>query len=149
MLLRVPNSTLLSLCSTHTRCPPNMSTRKVGSTQATQCIAAPGYVMLTTTKVVNGVSVVSVEAVRCPASFNCSVGSATMESLPLLPGFWRASYNTFNARPCHTPAYCVGGVMYNSTEVAAAQADAGAAAAASRNAVDKRRPADAVCAPGQ
>ena len=122
-----------------------MTTRATGSTAATDCIAAPGFVLRTTT---DATPVDSVAA--CPFAFNCSKPALTLEGVEIQPGYWRAAHGTLNARACPKAKWCPGGAMYTASVVAAAQAalQQGTPAGRTEDNVHKSHAANGLCAPG-
>ena len=126
-------------------CPDHMTTRSTGSTAATDCIAAPGFVLRTTT----GATPVDTVA-ACPLAFNCSKPALTLEGVEIQPGYWRAAHDTLNARACPKAKWCPGGAMYTASVVASAQAalQQGSPAGRTEDNVHKSHAANGLCAPG-
>ena len=122
-----------------------MTTRATGSTAATDCIAAPGFVLRTTT----GATPVDTVA-ACPLAFNCSKPALTLEGVEIQPGYWRAAHDTLNARACPKAKWCPGGAMYTASVVASAQAalQQGTPAGRTEDNVHKSHAANGLCAPG-
>ena len=72
-------------------CPAGKTTIHGGMTSAIDCICDTGHYGTT-----NG----TLTCVSCPVGANCSEPGATLEQLPLLEAYWRASLTTTDIRRC-------------------------------------------------
>ena len=87
-----------------TDCPVEHSTTlSTGSTSKAACVCkAQRYLA----DAANG----TVECALCPVgSTNCTEPGVELETLPLLPDFWRSHNRSRRVRKCFTPGSCVGG----------------------------------------
>jgi hypothetical protein len=48
------------------------------------------------------------QCLPCLRGADCSISGASLDQLPLLPGYWRPSNRTTDIRPCPLPAACAG-----------------------------------------
>jgi len=87
-----------------TACPSALPvTLATGAVSPAECGAASGYVLVPATG--------SVQQCQEITGANCTEPGLTLESLPLLPGYWRPANWSLQVGACPTPAYCVGGAF--------------------------------------
>jgi len=82
----------------------DLTTAEAGASSVDDCICPAGLFRA------DGKEGGDVSCKACDAvSMDCSAGGASLESLVLRPGFFRASSNTTDVRRCPIPEACVGG----------------------------------------
>lgn len=91
-------------------CPNELQTTVGVATSANDCVAPSGFYMMTD-------SSGSIDIVTCSSGLDCNSTGSTLETLKLLPGFWRASLTSSVIHECPYPKYCIGGkgISENST----------------------------------
>ena len=90
-----------------TRCPPNSNTAAEGQTSQAGCICDAGYYGQLG---VHG----QISCTTCPVGSDCSQPGTTLETMPLLAGYYRASNSSDDLRRCPdfgNSSGCTGGVL--------------------------------------
>ena len=86
-----------------TACDQDTTTVAVGATnKSLDCVCLAG-------KYDANVQPTSTRCLTCPQNTQCVNPATTLESLPLVPGYWRQSRTAIQIRPCFTAAACHGG----------------------------------------
>eukprot|EP00966_Prymnesium_polylepis_P301187 6959414-Prymnesium_polylepis.2 len=85
-----------------------------GQTSVSSCICLPDYYEQNTTSKFDTGRVdcrpcLDVHETSTIAMTNCSMAGATLDRLPLLPGFWRQRASSMIVRACDDREFCVGG----------------------------------------
>ena len=104
--------------TTGIKCPTLFTTTiGVGSTEEKDCVCRTGMYMQTITTEKdsadgNKTTETTYQCVSCPSpgeKTNCTYDGATLETLPLIEGYWRSSPTSAELRWCFTREACVGG----------------------------------------
>lgn len=99
--------TTVELCQP---CPENTGTSLMGATSASDCRAIAGFFALATPDGGgDGEGSFGSVFAQCPEGADCAVAGVTIESLKVVPGYWRASNGTSVLHKCLVAEACVGG----------------------------------------
>jgi len=85
-------------------CGFEQSTTAIGSTSLTDCECKEGYYL----KKLNDTTLSCIACSDTSPGLECSEPGASLEALPLMPGYWRSSNLSEDVRTCFTADACVG-----------------------------------------
>ena len=89
-------------------CPMHSTTEREASTTESACICSEAYFLFP-----GHGNTSSAECRSCPTGTSCSKAGTTLQSLPVVGGFWKPSYLSVVAKACPYPAACSNGSMPN------------------------------------
>lgn len=95
-------------------CPTRMTTLHVNSTDLSDCQSVAGHFVGDISdarwppQLPSGFN--RFNPTQCHAGMNCSSYGLWLSTVPLEPGFWRATTNDTDIRACWEPEFCLGGV---------------------------------------
>ena len=100
-----------SLVTDCTRCPERTSTLgRSGQTSVDACFCAPLFYLAPETMDVASRDECLDRCCTCPVGSDCSGGAITLADLPILPGYFRRSFDHIDVRRCpDAAANCRGG----------------------------------------
>ena len=86
------------------------TTESTGSTSVSQCICKTNFFANETNSTFRCEACTSTHSIAALRMTNCSINGATLDKLPIMPGYWRQGPESRRVRSCSHSGGCLGGV---------------------------------------